>query len=343
MTTTRRLSRRRVLNVMAAVGGLAAVPAAARKAAGGGMPAHRWRGVALGAEASLTLYHPDAARARELIDRAVAEIRRLEAVFSLYRFDSALSVLNREGRLKAPPLELVRLLAEAKGYGTLTGGAFDVTVQPLWRLYSEYFRQPGADPAGPAAHDIAQALARIDYRAVEVAGDRIAFARPGMAVTLNGIAQGYITDRVAELLRAGGLDNVLVDLGEIRGLGGHPDGRPWSVGIKDPAVPGRIAETLALGNRAIATSAGAGTRFDAAGRNHHLFDPKTGRSTRRYASVSVIAAQATRADALSTAFSAMDEKDIAAVLAGMADTGVVLLHTETRVPTFLGFHPRDLV
>ena len=84
-------------------------------------------------------------------------------------------------------------------------------------------------------------------------------------IALNGIAQGYITDRVADLLRKEGLDDVLVDLGEIRGLGRHADGRPWTVGLKDPLEPARIVDTLTLENRALASSAGSPTRFHARG------------------------------------------------------------------------------
>jgi FAD:protein FMN transferase len=72
---------------------------------------------------------------------------------------------------------------------------------------------------------------------VDVASDRIALGRPGMKLTLNGIAQGYVTDRVAALLAAAGLENVLLDLGEVRGAGGRPDGRPWRAAIADPAPP----------------------------------------------------------------------------------------------------------
>jgi len=134
---------------------------------------------------------------------------------------------------------------------------------------------------------------------------RIAFARPGMAVTLNGIAQGYITDRVAELLRRAGVDDVLVDLGETRGLGRHPSGRPWRVGLADPRDPARTAREIDITDQAVATSGGYGTRFDPAGRYHHLFDPATGRSSRRCLSVSVVASRATVADGAATALAVM--------------------------------------
>jgi thiamine biosynthesis lipoprotein len=140
---------------------------------------------------------------------------------------------------------------------------------------------------------------------VLVDAGRIRLLRDGMALTLNGIAQGYITDSVVALLRRRGIDRSLVDMGEIRAIGGRPLGGPWIVGLEDPAVRGRAALEVSLDNRAIATSAGQGTLLDPDARFNHIFDPSTGGSSWRYRSVSVIADTACTADALSTAFSLM--------------------------------------
>ena len=310
--TGARPTRRRFLAIAAAAAGLpfATVRAGAKMA-----PLHRWSGVALGAAAEIVLYDPDAARARRLSARCVAEIDRLESVFSLYRPESAISRLNRDGRLKAPPLELVALLAEARTYSERTEGAFDVTVQPLWRLYAAHFARPGADPRGPGDAEHARARALVDYRGIQVEPADVHFARPGMAITLNGIAQGYITDRIATLLQDAGMGDVLLDIGEVRALGRHPDGRPWHVGLRRAAEPETVVRTVTLSDRAIATSAGIASPFDASGRHHHLFDPATGRPAPGAGQVSVIAPRATMADALSTALAVSPPAQAAAYAA----------------------------
>jgi FAD:protein FMN transferase len=315
------VTRRRAIGVLASAFAGAAMPGLGHAATARPV---RWHGTALGAKASLTLYHPDPVTAQKLIGQALAEIRRLEKVFSLYRGDSALTALNRDGALTAPPLDLVRLLAKGQRFGVLTDGAFDMTVQPLWELYRDHFALPSSAISGPSDKAIAAVLAKVDYRAVEIASDRISFTNPGMAITLNGIAQGYITDRVADLLRAGGMRNVLVDLGEARAEGSHPDGRPWRLGIREDGKAGHSGETYPLRDRAVATSAPAGTPFEPTGRYHHLFDPRTGQSTNRYSGISVFARFATEADAFSTAFASMTEQDIVAVLNKVGDTEVVL-------------------
>ena len=325
MTMRQAPSRRRVLGILAATAGLS-LPGAA--AARDETPLVTWRGPVLGAVGSIALHHPDRAEAERLVARSLAEIRRLEALFSLWRADSQLSELNRRGVLVAPPPDMVRLLSEALRVANLTGGMFDPTVQPLWHLYQSHFEAAGADPNGPAQGAVDEALSRVSHRHLRVAPDRILLARRGMALTLNGIAQGYLTDRVVDLLRAGGVAQTLVDLGEARAVGTHPSGRPWRATLDDPSAPGHIWGRLDLTDRALATSGDGGFVFDAAGRFTHLLDPQSGRSPRLHHAVSVLAPDATAADALSTAFALMPEPAIAAMLRRLPGVEAHLLRSD---------------
>jgi thiamine biosynthesis lipoprotein len=328
MTTS--FTRRRFIVITGIVGAAAALPVAAALRPGRLPPLHRWSGIALGADASLQLYHPDAAEAARLIDAALAEVARLEKVFSLYRAESALSRLNRDGALDDPPQELVALLGDSERFARLTGGAFDVTVQPLWDLYAAHFARADADPSGPPPAELARALARVGHAKVAVDAGRVALA-PGSTVTLNGIAQGYITDRVTDLLRDNGVDHTLVDMGETRAIGAHPAGRPWTVGIKDPRNEAALVTTLPLDDQAIATSGGYGTPFDASGRFNHIFDPATGGCATRYLSVSVMAPTATIADALSTALSLLPLERARPVLAAAGATAAWFVFPDRRL------------
>ncbi|KZE28919.1 FAD:protein FMN transferase [Chelatococcus daeguensis] len=303
-------TRRRFIGISAAAAGLALLPIGTALAQPADGEVVVWRGTALGAVATLRIHHRNRCAAERLAAHAVAEVRRLEALFSLYRDDSALAALNRRGVLEAPPPELVALIEACRRFHTLTAGAFDPTVQPLWELYIRHFAQETAAPDGPPADRLAETLHRVGLQHVMADRNRIAFARPGMALTLNGIAQGWITDRVVTLLRAGGIASSLVDMGEARAFGQRPDGTAWRAGIADPHAAGQLIETVALDDCAVATSGGYGLRFDAAGRFDHLIDPRTGRSPRRYDSLSVVAPDATTADALSTGFSCLGAAEI---------------------------------
>ena len=321
-----RLSRRRFIGVTAAAAGLGLVPFG--RAARAEAHLVTWRGQAMGAVATLQVHHHNRAAAVRLVERSLAEVRRLEAVFSLYREDTALVALNREGILVAPPADLVAVLAECRRCWELTGGAFDPTVQALWILYRDHFSRPDADPQGPTEHELRTALERVGFGRVTFDANRIALPRRGMGLTLNGIAQGYVTDRVVGILRAGGIASSLVDMGEPRAVGSRPSGGPWRVGIADPDDPERIGLTLEAVDRAVATSGAYGFRFDRAGRFNHLLDPRTGMSARLYRSVTTVMPSATAADALSTAFSLMPVAAIIRTLRHLGK-GQVRLTTET--------------
>ncbi len=254
-----------------------------------------WQGAALGARATIRLTHPKAA---EITARAAAEIERLEQVFSLYRANSALSQLNTRSRLDAPPFELLECLTLSASVHRATGGLFDPTVQRLWQAHAE---------AAEAGRDLTEgdrqaALALTGWQGVTLDESAITL-RPRMALTLNGIAQGYIADRIAALLEAEGLTDILIDTGEFRALGQNPAGGDWPVTL---APEGR---RIGLADRALATSAPLGTVFDAAGKVGHILNPATGEPAPAvWQAVSVSAPSAALADALSTAACLMPDR-----------------------------------
>jgi thiamine biosynthesis lipoprotein len=223
----------------------------------------------------------------------MAEIRRLEGIFSIYLPMSDLSRLNRDGTLPAPAFELLDCLSLAGAVHAASGGRFDPTVQPLWAA------EAMATERGNSLTGAERAVVRglIGWNGVTLSPDAIGL-RPGMALTLNGIAQGYIADRVVALLSAYGLTRALIDTGELRAL---PEG-PWPVRLPDREMP--------LEGRALATSSPLGMTFGGDGRSSHILDPSLGRPIRpRWQSVSVSAPSAALADALSTAACVMEGKD----------------------------------
>lgn len=297
------LTRRRFLSISAGFAALAARPMAARA----GLT--EWRGIALGAKAQILLDHPEADR---LIDLALAEIARLEAIFSLNRPDTALVRLNATGRLEAPPFELLECLGLSGRVHGATGGLFDPSVQPLWELYA----RKAMAGLNPPPEEIAATLGRTGWDGVSFDAEAVVL-RPGMALTLNGVAQGFIADKVARLLMDQGLSHVLVNTGEFRAAGPMPDGAPWPVQLTSgPVVP--------LSGGALASSSVLGTTFDEAGRIGHILDPRTGLPAQpRWQLVSVTAPSAGLADALSTAACLMpDRATIEAVLARFEGAGL---------------------
>jgi thiamine biosynthesis lipoprotein len=318
------LSRRRVVTILGAAAGLPLLASGDQPK--NTMRLHRWQGTALGSPSYILLHHPERGVAGRAIAQCVAEIERLEKTFSLYRDDSEIARLNRHGRLDAPSQDLLALLFECQRFSELSGGAFDVTVQPLWNVYAAHFFGPQSPSLqGPEPTAIGQALALVGWQGVDITPRHIALARLGMGLTLNGIAQGYLTDRIADILRANGCDRVLADMGrsEILLVGRHQDGRAWRIGLADPLAPRGVAVTLELADRSISTSGGYGTKFEATGRHHHLFDPTTGTTADHYIAISVVAASTMVADALSTALYVTPPDQSGRLLAAFPDAVIL--------------------
>ena len=272
-----------------------------------------WQGLAMGADARITLCGVDHGTARAAVAVAVAEIERLERALSLFRSDSEICRLNREKLLRAPTGDMRRALTLALAIAETTNGLFDPTVQALWEAHVDWFAA-FPDSGLPSDHVLTAARATVDWRKIAVNPDAICLGRT-QRITLNGLGQGYVTDRVADLLRARGFEHVLVDLGEQRALGPQPDGRPWSVARRD-AVP------LLLRDGALATSEGAGCVLGAGGAAHHLFDPRSGRSAAHWRRIIVHHASAAIADALSTTLYAAGRDEIAPLLGRFPGTTV---------------------
>jgi thiamine biosynthesis lipoprotein len=325
-------TRRRAMRIVAAAAGVPLMIAAVRASAPKG-ELHSWQGEVLGAISELTLWHADAAFAQRTIRMVRQEIERYERIFSLYREDSEIARLNAVGRLARPSPELRALVEESQHIGALSAGAFDITVQPLWRLYEAHFWSHSDVQADIAARAREVARALVDFRRIDAGAASIGFTRGGMAITLNSLAQGYITDAIADMLRHEGFESAVVDLGEFRTLGRHPDGRPWRIGIRNGKALGGLGRMVELTDMALAVSGGYGTPFEPSGRFHHIFDPATGASANGLVDVAVIGPRATAANALSTAICVAGEARARELLSLYPGTRAILTRPDGSVVT----------
>jgi len=307
------MNRRRSLSILAgaSMASLAGSGCGARRE----FEVTRWRGVLFGAEVDLAVHDLPVSEAEELIARCVSEMQRLEALFSLYLPDSSLCRLNREGRLMNPPAELVDLVGKSLDVAERSAGAFDPTVQPYWKWLREAVEIGGGiDSAEQARH-----LARVDYRRVRCSEEEVRFEQSGMAMTFNGIAQGWITDRACEVLREAGARHCLVNLGEFYALGGQPSGKDWVVGLR-----GLAGKEVSLRNRALAVSSGSGFYFGTGAGKNHLIDPRSGSCAEDRRVVAVTAGEACLADALSTACAVVSDEDARELIAKWEDVELAI-------------------
>lgn len=270
----------------------------------------------------MTALNEDEKVAGAAVESAFAELERIESVMSLYRSESQISRLNREGVLEAPDALLIEVLRFAAEVAEKSGGAFDVTVQPLWAL-------KGAKPD-------AATLALVDWRKVELDEKRVKLA-PGMAITLNGIAQGFAADAAMRVMRAHRMEHALIDAGEFSAHGSNAENAPWRIGIQHPRERDAFAALTRLENRCLATSGDYETAFSDDWSRHHILDPETGESPGELASVSVLAPTAMAADALSTTLFVLGAKRGIEFLRGYPGTDALLILKDGRRVATTGF------
>lgn len=309
---------------------------------GGRLADGRWlarrAAVAFGTTVCVAAVHADAAQAGAGAQQALAAMLQIDRLMSLHRPDSQLSRLNRDGRLPQPDPHVLRVVEFSQALARLSDGAFDLTVQPLWELFST------AASGGrlPAAAEIAQARARVGWRHLRADPGLIAFDRPGMRLTANGVAQGYAADVALAALRAAGIDDALIDAGEFGGAGRPQADRPWTIGIAHPRRPGTTIATVALDGRFVSTSGDYATRFTPDFRHHHVFDPRTGLSPPALSAVTVAATSGLQADGLSTALMVLGPREGERLRAGLAGCDALWIDKQAVMTASAGLPVRRL-
>lgn len=287
---------------------------------------HEATRLSMGCVYAIEAYGPDAQRLPQVIDDAFDEVDRIDRLMSHYRAESAVSRLNREAARRpiAVDPELFAFIQTALGYTHDSGGAFDITVGPLMKVWG-FFRGEGHLPS---AGDLAAARRHVGGHHVmlDTAARTIAFDETGVEIDLGGIAKGYAVDRVAALLRERRVAAALISAGgsSVYGLGAPPGREAWDVAIEDPVTPGKTARTIRLKDRALSVAGSAGKSFEAEGVTYsHIMDPRSGRPVQGVLSVAVLATSATAGDALDNAFFVLGPESSRVYLGRLAGVEVV--------------------
>lgn len=268
-------------------------------------------GIEMAVPVRMVLYAPSEEAAKAASDAAFARIHELNGIMSDYDPASEvrrLSASSGSGQEFPVSVDLWNVLSRAKAFSVASGGAFDVTIGPAVRLWRRARRQDEL----PTPQRVQQQLAAVGHQFMELKepGRRVVLTRPGMWIDLGGIAKGYAVDEALKVLKAHGVSSALVDAGGDIGLGDAPPDRAgWVIGVAPLERDAKPSLFLSLSKLAIATSGDSWQFVEIGGRRYsHLVDPKTGIGLTDHSSVTVIARDATTADALASAVSVLGPK-----------------------------------
>ena len=249
------------------------------------------------------------ADAEAALDRAQAAIRQIEARMSSWLEDSEISALARApvGQSQKLSSETLEVLHAAQVAHHQTGGAFDITCNPLVRLW----RDAAQKNSPPTDAELARARADSRWELFKLSADGVTRLGPKACVDLGGIAKGHAIDRGIGILKDAGLQGGLVDIGgDLACFGQPPKGNFWIVDIQNPFDSTGPAPTgfakLRLAKGAVCSSGDYARPIIIAGRRYsHIIDPATGRPTVALPSVTVLAPKARTADIWATALSVL--------------------------------------
>lgn len=301
------LNRRRFLQIIAVAGATASCWKLGLFGSTRPLQAARRSQTIMGTVLNFTVYGPDRDACEEAISKTIGKMELLESHLSRHMEDSELATLNRLGRLNDPSTHILDVLTMAGDIYSKTSGAFDVTILPLLHMH-ESIR---GENDHPDQESFAATKGLVNFEQLHIDEEKILFSKKNMAVSLDGIAKGYIVDQGIGILKDHGFNNVYLEAGGDLMVSGQKDEHsPWRIALRPPRTEkAQKPVILEVSNKAVATSGDYLQSFTADLKHHHIIHPQNGFSPLELASCTITAPNVALADCLSTAVMVLGKAD----------------------------------
>jgi thiamine biosynthesis lipoprotein len=255
---------------------------------------------------TITVYS-DEKTGEEAIGAAFARMEEIERIASIFDEQAEAFQLNRDGHLDAASDDLLQLITMSLDYNQVTDGSFDITIQPLLDLWESGLWKESAEVQQSR---IDETMELVGSDKIGIEGNKIYFKVEGMKITLGGIAKGYAVDEALEVLSSMGIEHALVNAGgDMATLGPKPDQEPWNVALANPDDTSQCLANFNVSDKAVCTSGNYERYFNPEKTVAHIIDPKTGYTANKCISVTIVAENCTKADALATGVFVMGPED----------------------------------
>ena len=281
--------------------------------------------VIMGTSVEIVVSQAEGKKAEEALEAGLREVQRIDSLMSNYREESELSRVNRNAGKKGTKVspDMLRVIRRALEFSSLSAGAFDVTIAPVFRLWN--FREGKI----PDEKSLREHLKKVDYRKIKIdhAGSSLFLQEQGMEIDLGAIAKGYAADCASAVLKEKGIENFLINTGgDLKVNGSKAKGTAWTIGIRHPRLPAQMIAKLRPRQAGVATSGDYEKFFMQGGeRYHHLLNPSTGMPAKECQSVTIMAPDAMDADALATVVFVLGPKKGLSLLERMTDVHAIIV------------------
>ncbi|MBN2106461.1 MAG: FAD:protein FMN transferase [Deltaproteobacteria bacterium] len=275
------------------------------------------------------------------ISAAFDEMERVNRLLNNYDNTSEISAINKNAggaSVNISP-ETVEALQAALKFSSLSGGALDITVGPLLRLWGFAQEIPSTKGAGPHAEEIKKARLYVDYRSLELqqavsgGAGTARLVKKGMWIDAGSFSKGYCADRAIAVLKKQGIRSALVAAGgTICAIGRKTDGSKWKVAVRHPRKDDNFMTFVPLCDASISTSGDYERFYEKNGRRKgHIIDPRTGNPVERMQSVSVIAATGLESDLLSTTLFVLGPAEGSRLMDSLPGTSALLVSHDGKI------------
>ena len=273
--------------------------------------------------------------AKEAVRAAFKEIERVNRLLNNYDPKSEVSEINSASGQKAVSVspETLEAIAGAKYYGDLSGGALDITIGPLLKVWGFAQEAPGIQESPPASL-LDKAKLLVDYRLIHLDAIKGVARLPqkGMWIDTGSFTKGYVVDRAARLLKSRGINHALITAGgTIMAVGKKVGDTPWRVGIRHPREEGKLLGSISLEDQAVSTSGDYERFYRYKDRRIcHIIDPRSGQPVETVWGISVIAPTAIASDALSTSLFVLGINEGLALIKNLPETEAMIVDQEGK-------------
>ncbi len=297
--------------------------------------------ILMGNRFTITVVAAQQQQAKQHIESAVSEIRRIEQLLSTFKPDSQTNLINDHAGLDPVHVdrEVFDLIARSIALSRITQGAFDLSYgsidKSLWNFDRDMKALPSPEQARRMVH-------LVDYRNIilDSAQNTVWLKNKGMRIGFGGIGKGYAAEMAKNLLRSQGVSSGIVNAsGDLAAWGAQPDGKPWTIGIADPDAPRAPFSYLEISGKAVATSGNYEKFITIGGKKYsHTIDPKTGLPITGIKSVTVIADNAELADAMATPIAVMGIRAGLFLIDQIPDLHCIIIDDDNKMYTSKHIH-----
>ena len=265
----------------------------------------------MGSRFQITLVDKDSISAEQNIDKAIAEITRIENLISEWRPETQISQVNQNAGIKPIKVdkEVFDLTKKGIYFSKLTDGAFDISIVAMDKIW----KFDDSMDELPSEQAIKESVRHVGYQNIilDSTNSTIFLKNSGMKIGFGSIGKGYAADKTRDLMKSMGVKAGIIDAsGDISTWGTQPDGKPWAIGINNPFNDHKMAAVLYFKENAVTTSGSYEKYAEIHGKRYsHIMNPKTGYPSTGLTSVTITGPNATMANGFSTSIMVLGEKE----------------------------------